>query len=56
MNSISEVLPVRRPAAKLAISPRIFSLCYLAAITLATIGWLSAFGWITFSIARWLLA
>lgn len=56
MNSILEVLPVRRPAAKLAISPQIFRLCYLVAIALATVGWLSAFGWITFSFARWLLA
>lgn len=54
MESLLEVLPVKRSLAKPTMSPRVFSVCYLVAIIVATIGWLSAFGWFAVSIARWL--
>lgn len=35
---------------------RLFNACYLTAIAVAMVGWLSAFGWITVRVAQWLLA
>ena len=35
---------------------RLFTACYLAATAVAMIGWLSAFGWVTAAIAKWMLA
>jgi hypothetical protein len=37
-------------------NPRLFNISYLAAIAVAMVGWLSAFGWITVTVAEWLLA
>jgi hypothetical protein len=35
---------------------RLFRVCYLTAIAVAMLGWLSAFGWISVRVAQWLLA
>jgi hypothetical protein len=35
---------------------RLFTACYLAAAAVAMLGWLSAFGWATVVVAKWLLA
>jgi ABC-type enterochelin transport system permease subunit len=35
---------------------RLSTVCYLIAITVAMVGWLSAFGWVTVAVAKWLLA
>ena len=35
---------------------RLSTIFYLTAITVSMIGWLSAFGWVTLAVARWLMA
>jgi hypothetical protein len=35
---------------------RLSTVYYLIAITVAMVGWLSAFGWVTVAVAKWLLA
>jgi hypothetical protein len=56
MNSITEIMSVESAAGSGTPLPRLFKICYLIAITVATFGWLSAFGWITIRIAKWLWA
>jgi hypothetical protein len=34
---------------------RLSNVCFLTAITVAMVGWLSAFGWVTAAVAKWLL-
>jgi hypothetical protein len=52
MNNLTQVMPVSRGT----VLKRLFVIGYLSAITVATIGWVSAFGWATVRIASWLLA
>jgi hypothetical protein len=33
---------------------RLSSICFLTAITVAMVGWLSAFGWAAVAVAKWL--
>ncbi len=33
---------------------RLLTVCFLTAITVAMVGWLSAFGWVTVAVAKWL--
>jgi hypothetical protein len=35
---------------------RLLTVSYLSAITVAMVGWLSAFGWVTVAVAKWLWA
>jgi hypothetical protein len=56
MNSLAEVMPVEPVIARRTSSPRFFELCYLSAITVATIGWVSTFGWGAVRIASWLMS
>jgi hypothetical protein len=56
MNSLTEVVPVGSTVSRGTISNRFFKICYLTAITVSTIGWVSAFGWLTVRVAKWLLA
>jgi hypothetical protein len=56
MNSLTERLPAQRSISKTTLSQRLFSLCYLIAIIIATFGWLSAFAWLTVKVTKWLLA
>jgi hypothetical protein len=35
---------------------RLSTVCYLSAITIAMVGWLTAFGWVTVAVAKWLFA
>jgi hypothetical protein len=35
---------------------RLFTICYLAAIAIATVGWLSALGWAAVKAGKWLFA
>lgn len=35
-------------------SERFFKICYVMAISIATFGWLSSFGWIALKIVYWL--
>jgi ABC-type enterochelin transport system permease subunit len=34
---------------------RLSIVCYLTAVSVAMVGWLSAFAWLTVAIAKWLL-
>jgi hypothetical protein len=43
-------------AGKTTSRQRFFNMCYLTAIGVAMIGWLSAFGWVTVAVTKWLLA
>ena len=43
MNSLTEVVPVGSTVSRGTISNRFFKICYLTAITVSTIGWVSAF-------------
>ena len=56
MNSLTEVLHVGSAVSSGAILKRLFVIGYLTAIAVAMLGWLSAFGWITVRVAKWLFA
>jgi hypothetical protein len=55
MSSLSEVVPAHNAISKTPLSQRVFSVCYLIAIVVATFGWISAFAWLSFKLTRWLL-
>jgi hypothetical protein len=42
--------------ARTDMKPRLFNISYLAAIAVAMVGWVAAFGWAAFRVAGWLLA
>jgi hypothetical protein len=56
MNTITEVMPTASTESRGAILKRLFVIAYVTAIAVATIGWVSAFGWLTVRVAEWLLA
>jgi len=57
MTSLTENMPIEATAIRRAtMKVRLFTACYLAATAVAMIGWLSAFGWVTAAIAKWMLA
>jgi hypothetical protein len=43
MNSLTEVVPAGSTVSRETISKWLFKICYLTAITVSTIGWVSAF-------------
>jgi hypothetical protein len=45
MNSLTEVLPIGSATCRGTKLKRLFIVGYLTAITVSTIGWVSAFGW-----------
>jgi len=56
MNSLTEMMPVGSAVSRGTILKRLFVIGYLTAIAAAMVGWLSAFGWTTVRVAKWLLA
>jgi len=56
MNAVTEAMPVGSAISRGTSSQRFFQICYLSAITVATIGWVSAFGWAAVRLASWLMA
>jgi hypothetical protein len=56
MNSLTEQVPAASNFSKGVLLQRLFKICYLTAIIVSTLGWLSAFGWLTIKVAKWLLA
>jgi hypothetical protein len=56
MNSLTHVMPVASTVSRGTILKRLFVIGYLTASAVAMVGWLSAFGWITIRVARWLFA
>jgi hypothetical protein len=57
MNSLTENIPMEASAiTNVTAKERLFTVCYLTATGVAMVGWLSAFGWVTVAVAKWLLA
>jgi len=57
MNSLTEIMPMEALSTRRAtMKDRLFTVCYLTATAVAMVGWLSAFGWVTVAVAKWLLA
>jgi hypothetical protein len=55
VNGLAEAARADFAVSKRTISQRLFGFCYVIAITVATLGWLSAFGWLTVRVTKWLL-
>jgi hypothetical protein len=57
MNSLAEVMAMEAAVVRKAtLRERSFRICYLTATAVAMVGWLSAFGWVTVTVTKWLLA
>jgi hypothetical protein len=56
MNSRTDVMSMEAAAVTSTLRQRLFTICYLAAIAIATVGWLSALGWAAVEAGKWLLA
>ena len=56
MNSLTEVIHVGSSVSRGTILKRLFIIGDLTAVAVAMFGWLSAFGWITVKVTKWLLA
>jgi hypothetical protein len=56
MNSLTEVMCTSSTTSRRTKLKRVFVIGYLTAITDATVGWVSAFGWITLRLAKWFMA
>jgi hypothetical protein len=55
MNVVTQGTPVGSAISSSKSSERFFQICYLGAITVATVGWVSAFGWAAFKLASWVM-
>lgn len=55
MSGVTQAMPVVSTLSRGTILKRVFVIGYLTAIAVATVGWVSAFGWITVKFAKWLL-
>jgi hypothetical protein len=56
--TINSDIEITDEAPKMGTTPsrwRVVTVCYLITITVAMVGWLSAFGWVTVAVAKWLL-
>lgn len=57
MNAHTQIKSTEATAlARDPVKDRLFRTIYVAATAVAMIGWLSAFGWATVAVAKWLLA
>jgi hypothetical protein len=56
MHNLTEMMPVGSTVSSGKILKRIFVIGYLTAIAVTMIGWVSAFGWVSIRVAKWLLA
>jgi hypothetical protein len=56
MDGITETTSEASAASQGKLLDQLFKVAYFAVITAATIGWVSAFGWITVKLALWLMA
>jgi hypothetical protein len=56
MNAVSEVMPASSPTSRTPLSQKFLAICYFTAITVATVGWVSAFGWAAVKVVEWLIA
>jgi ABC-type enterochelin transport system permease subunit len=49
-------MPLGPAVSRGVILRRLFAIGYLAAVSVAMVGWISAFGWLTVKVAKWMLA
>jgi hypothetical protein len=57
MNSPANITSIEVGAmSKPTFKQRLSSFCFLTAVTVAMIGWLSAFGWVVVALANWVSA
>ena len=57
MNSHTNITPNQADAISSAtFRQRVSSICFFIAITVAMIGWCSAFGWVAVAVTNWLWA
>ena len=56
MSSVTETTPVGSKVSRGTILKRLFVITYVTAVAVAMFGWVSAFGWLTVQVAKWLLA
>ncbi len=56
MNNVTEVAPLGSAVSRGVVLKRLFVIAYVTAVAVAMFGWVSAFGWITVQVAKWLLA
>jgi hypothetical protein len=55
MNSRTGQIPISLVSANVW-RPRLFRVVYILATAVAMFGWLSAIGWVTIGLAKWLIA
>jgi hypothetical protein len=56
MSSQVEMIPIETAAVrKTTLKQRLSIICYLSAVAVAMIGWLTAIGWAVVSVANWLI-
>jgi len=56
MSSQVEIIPIETAAVrKTTLKQRLSIICYLSAVAVAMIGWLTAIGWAVVSVANWLI-
>jgi hypothetical protein len=56
MNSVTQSMPAASTVSRGTILKRVFVIAYVTAVAVAMFGWVSAFGWLTVRVAKWLLA
>ena len=57
MKSLPKIMPIEADVGrKAALKDRLITIGYLTMIAVAMLGWLSAFGWVTVAVAKWLVA
>lgn len=56
MNSLTQLMPISSTVSRKTVLRRVFVIGYLTAVGVAMVGWVSAFGWLTVRVAKWLLA
>jgi hypothetical protein len=56
MNSVTQSMPAASTVSRGAILKRLFVIAYVTAVAVATIGWVSAFGWLTVRVASRVMA
>jgi hypothetical protein len=55
MNSHTELMPNKPAVSTATFKQKLSTISYLTAVTVAMVGWLSAFGWVAVVVAKWLL-
>jgi hypothetical protein len=56
MNNVTKLMRAGSAVTTGTILKRLFIVAYLTAIGVAMFGWISAFGWATVRVAKWLIA